>query len=534
MTKDSFQKFLFLPRANYKPRKPNIATSREQCLRAIQWLIQQRPEGSVHYDLETVGLQYEDESRPVTTAGISCAEFCIGINLVELTIEEQEPIWEWLKKQKLGGFNLAFDVAWPWGPDLRELTLSSDTAVLFRSLATDAGKGTRLNLETLIEDVLGWPDHQKDWLKEKLQEHELSKNDMWKLSFLEPEGYTFYCAMDAEASLQAELYFMDVIAARDFNHRKWIPIWNDKIKRIVRGQYEGIPIDRDKCLRNIIWTNARLLWLENQIANHPEVSGYIKQWQAEELAKTYILKVDEKRIWAGKEDEPWLYPERWSFALAASPEAAAKLPAWLKEYGGKFYRTEPKFGMKGAKNPMPRFNFRSVDSMMWLIYDCLLRGKYNIVYTHDEKKGQKPRGYVEFERNGRNYEVDLTQPGGSKPTGGDVLKPFGEIGQLIDEFKELLKLSEEFLWKVYNASERTGRMHTSVMVFGTATSRSAGGSSKKSDKAGKGKKKGSDKLDGSQLTDFLEKVATARGAGDSDVGGGVSGGAEEGEQGTGD
>lgn len=493
------QKFLLLPKGRYTPRTPRLFLSRNEALTAIRELPNKTVTGTLHYDLETTSLSFHDENLLVTTIGMACEEFCIGINLVELTLAEQAPLWAWLRTKTLGGFNLAFDAAWPFGEDLRDVKLGMDTAVIFRALATDAGKGVRLNLEALIDECLGWENHQKDWLKKALEKHGLPKDEMWKLSVLEPQGYTYYCAMDSEASFQAEDYFTPIL--QEFDLLKWNKIWCEKIKRVIRAQYKGITIDREAVIRNKTWVNARMLRLENEIANHPDVKPILDDWRERALAKTYQLKIEEKRIRASKADTPWLAPDVWSLETNLTAEQREKLPSWLQEYQGYFYRVEPRFDLKGKNNGYPRFNFRSTEEMSKLIYEGLLAGQYEITYTHRE--GERPKGYVTFERNGRQYEVDLTHPGGSKPSGGDVLKPFGEVGALIDEYKELQKLSEEFLDKFLLASARTGRIHCGLMVHGTNTGRCSGGSSKKADKTGKKKKK-KQKLDGSQWSKALE------------------------------
>ncbi len=238
-----------------------------------------------------------------------------------------------------------------------------------------------------------------------------------------------------------------------------------------------------------------LIFLEEKIANHPETKPIIDAWRVRQLSKQYVLKVTEKRIRAAKADIPWQSPELWSLETNLDAKQLEKLPSWLTEHGGYFYRIEPKFDLKGKNKAYPRFNFRSPDEMVKLIYEGLLQGQYEITYTNRE--GERPKGYVTFKRNGREYEVDLTHPGGAKPSGGDVLKPFGEVGQMIDEYKELQKLSEEFLDKFLLASARTGKIHCGLMISGTNTGRCSGGSSKKANKTGK-KKKTQVKLDGSQ------------------------------------
>jgi hypothetical protein len=464
-------RYRFLQKQSLRPREPLLATCRGEVLRAIDWLIQQ-PACNVHYDLETVGLEATDPLRLITNIGMASDEWLIGLSLIELTPLEAKPLWDWLKGCRLGGFNLHFDIKWPWGNDISPSMVGCDTAVWYRWLATEALASQPHSLEAAIEYILGWPeeDFQKSWLKEKLEEHGLKKDDMYKLSYLEPEGYTKYCALDAEASLQLERYFTDRTKELGF----W-DVWNDfatrilphKIYRNVQAEYHGIQVNRAKCMEWIVELQRESLRQEAFILEHEMVKPYIDKWFKDKCDKTFKLTVSEKKEYAKESDEPWLDPESWRFQLVNNPD---KLPKWQRKWGGKFYRTTPVFSVSGKTRPLPRFNFHSQDDMKYLIYECWIgEGNYKKV-LYESGKG----GHLEVTLNGEMYELDLTKTMGL-PSGGDILKLFGEVGQMISNIKKIHKVLGDFLWKYYKASERTGSIHPSLKINGAATGRASGG-----------------------------------------------------------
>jgi hypothetical protein len=464
-------RYMFLEKQSLTPREPLLATCRGEVLRAVDWLIQQ-PACNVHYDLETVGLEASDPMRLITNIGMASDGWLIGLSLIELTPLEVQPLWDWLKECKLGGFNLHFDIKWPWGNNISPSMIKCDTAVWYRWLATEALASQPHSLENAIESILGWPEEnfQKSWLKEKLEEHGLKKDEMYKLSYLESEGYTRYCALDAEASLQLERYFTDRTKELGF----W-DVWNDfatrilphKIYRNVQAEYHGIQVDRAKCMEWIVELQREALRQEAFILEHEMVKPHIDKWTKDKLAATFSLKVGEKKTYAKSSDEPWLDPVTWRFQPT---ENINKLPAWSKPFGGKFYRVEPTFSISGKNKSLPRFNFHSTDDMKYLIYDCWIgEGNYNKV-LYDSGKG----GHLEVILNGEMYELELTKTMGL-PSGGDILKLFGEVGQMISNIKKIHKVLGDFLWKYYKASERTGSIHPSLKINGAATGRASGG-----------------------------------------------------------
>lgn len=465
--------YVFLEKQELVPREPHIAVSTEDALKAIGWITSQPKDISrVHYDLETVGLDATDSSRMITNIGIATDQWIVGINLTPLTPRQCQPLWDWLRGCSLGGFNLHFDIKWPWGSDISPSMVGCDTAVWFRWLASESLAAQPHSLEQAIEAILGWPKEsfQKDWLKEQLEKHGLKKDDMYKLSWLEPEGYTRYCALDAEASLQLEHYFTSRCKELGF----WDQ-WNDfatrilphKIYRNVQAEYHGIQVDRAKCMDWIVELQREYLRQEAAILDHEMVRPYIEKWTQNKMSATYQLRVSEKKQYAKEKDTPWLDPDTWRFQYV---ENVDKLPRWCRKWGGKFYKVEPRFTIAGQSKKLPRFNFHSPDDMTYLIYHCWLgEGSYEKVIYQSGKAG-----HLEVTVNGTTYEIELTKSLGL-PTGGDILKLFGEAGQMINNVKKIKKILGDFLWKYYNASERTGAIHPSLKINGAATGRAAGG-----------------------------------------------------------
>jgi hypothetical protein len=108
--------------------------------------------------------------------------------------------------------------------------------------------------------------------------------------------------------------------------------------------------------------------------------------------------------------------------------------------------------------------------MKYLIYDCWLgEGNYQKV-LYSSGRG----GHLEVTLRGQTYELELTKSMGL-PSGGDILKLFGEVGQMISNIKKINKVLGDFLWKYHKASERTGSIHPSLKINGAATGRASGG-----------------------------------------------------------
>lgn len=467
--------YVFINKRSLTPRTPKLAVGRSEAKAAIAGITSLSPPSEVvHFDLETVGLVAVDPMRVITNVGIACDDWCAGIDLTHLTPDEAQPLWDWLKQCKLGGFNLHFDIKWPWGSDISPPMIGCDTAIWFRWLATEQLKSHPHSLEQAIAEILGWPDElfQKSWLKDKLAEHGLKKDDMYKLSLLEPKGYTHYCALDAEASYQLER-----VLREDTDRHGFTQLWNDfsarvlphKIYRNVQAEYFGIEIDRDQCFKWIVELQRESLLKEADILDHEMVKPHIEKWRSQKLVDTYTLRVSEKKHFAKKQDEPWLDITAWRF-IKAEESQLEKLPTWTRQFGGRFYKVEPVLSISGKTKPLPRFNFHSTDDMKWLIYDCWLgEENYEIIYYKDNKPG-----HLDVRVDGTTYEIELTASGGL-PTGGDILKLFGDVGQKINDIKRIHKVLGDFLWKYYNASARDGRIHPGLKINGAATGRAAGG-----------------------------------------------------------
>lgn len=469
--------YKFIIPANLEPRKPTVAVGRDAALDQIRRVIATTP-AVVHYDLETTGLCYNDPAQAITNIGLATPDWVCGIDLTEVTFDEQTRLWDWLARQPLGGFNLGFDLAWPWrrddGPgDLSSLNVVSDTALWFKLLATESHELQSHNLETLVRTVLQWPEkfQQKGWLAAALQKHQAKKSDMWKLSLAEPYGYTMYCALDAEASLQAHDVFQATLEHWGFSglNKYHDTILIPKMIRNIKQTFHGIPINRDKLARNIDWVKRKMISLEAKILNHPEIQPALDVWTNRRLNKQHKLSFSMKKEWAKAEDKPWEKPNIYRLHIPANPD---KLPKWCQEFGGKFYKPVTTFGISGQKEEWPRFNVNSTYDMKWLIYEHWLDNKYEVWYRI---KGQpKKGGLVTVTRNEKQYTVDLTKTGGL-PTGGDILTLFGEIGALMNEYKQLDKLLSDFLSKFELASRRDGRIHPHGKVLGTVTGRMSGG-----------------------------------------------------------
>jgi len=473
--------YKFITQQSLSPRKPKVVTGPDS-VEAIEHLIKTTPE-VVHYDLETTGLSFQDIHQEVTTIGIATPTFLIGIDLLDVDKDSLASLWKWLSVQKLGGFNLSFDLAWPWReeigegrvePNVKELDIVSDTALWFRLLATEGHPQQSHNLETLVDKVLGWPEEfqQKAWLKEALIRHNIKKKDMWRLALAEPKRYTAYCALDAEASLQADKVFKALLEDWHFTGLTGYHdmILGPKIKRTIKETCYGIKIDRERIKKNIQLVKERMISLEAKAYSHPKFAGGIEEFTRQKLEKQHELKFNVKKTWAKKVDEPWNYPDIYRI----HPTNIDKLPAWCKPFGGKFYKAELQFNITNKKAEWPRFNVNSTDDMKWLIYTYWLDNSQKIWYRNAAKPNYG--GLVTITTPTGDKQVDLTASG-ALPTGGDILTLFGDIGQILNEYKSLKTLLNNFLEKFELASQRTGYIHAQSKILGTISGRASGGAS---------------------------------------------------------
>ena len=76
-----------------------------------------------------------------------------------------------------------------------------------------------------------------------------------------------------------------------------------------------------------------------------------------------------------------------------------------------------KFEVNGKNKEWPRFNFNSVATMKWLIYELWLDNKKDVWYRNKDRP--EWGGLVTVRVEGKDYTVDLTKTGGL-PTGGDI------------------------------------------------------------------------------------------------------------------
>jgi hypothetical protein len=475
--------YRFLTKQSLTPRQPQVAVGLD-AIKAIEWIVQQNPT-VVHYDLETTGLQYADPNQIITNVGLASPDWLVGIDLMQVPFELAQELWAWLGKQNLGGFNLGFDLAWPWrtptgdgrvNPNVDSLKVASDTALWFRLLATEGHYLQNYQLETLISNVLGWPDEylQKDWLKHALSSRGYKKSEMWRLAIAAPTEYTTYCALDAEASYQAHGVFQDVLKKYGF---EGLNVYHDsilvpKVKRNIKACCHGIPINREKLIRNLEWCHRRMLMLEAKALAHPEMQPIMEEYTQAKLAKSHTLRYNMKKVWAKASDEPWKYPNKYRVAYVDDPAKQANLPKWCREFGGKFYTTETQFTISNQAAEWPRFNVNSIADMKWLLYTKWLEDEYSV--WHRNPANPKAGGLLTVRVAGKEYQLDLTKSGGL-PTGGPILTLFGEIGSILDEYKSLQKLSGDFLEKFEAASRRTGHIHPQGKVLGTQTGRMSGG-----------------------------------------------------------
>jgi DNA polymerase III epsilon subunit-like protein len=133
-----------------------------------------RPGELYAIDLETTGLNSDDTSVKIIGVGLASVAGCYYIDLQQSTPMFKRVLWQMLAKVKLVAHNMVFDLGFLQRDARCELQPVGCTLVLYKMLAAEGWNGQRWGLDVAIEDILGWPDSNKDVLADLLAQHGLS------------------------------------------------------------------------------------------------------------------------------------------------------------------------------------------------------------------------------------------------------------------------------------------------------------------------------------------------------------------------
>lgn len=338
-------------------------------------------------DLETTGLDASDLSCHITTVGLADAGQAVAFDYRTLTDEDRRYLFDRLRERKLTAFNVMFDAAWLWrevnlleGREIWDgrgwLNWECDTYALYFYVANEGFDNQKWSLESMQQDVLGWPDDgQKAWLKAALQRHGLTKDRMWELADREPEQFMRYCALDAEAHLQA----YDELAnqcRRLGDLGKGIVKWHklyllNETRWLIQQQLRGISIDTERLERYAETLRAKIREGHETLAALPAVA-----------AANETLKQAYREQWAAAEP-----PQ-----LTKTGKVSARWQAWAAK-----------------EHDYPTLNVDSPKQMAWLFFDVL------------------------------GYEPAKLTETGAPAVSKDVLPLYGEVGTTLAKIKKLQK-----------------------------------------------------------------------------------------------
>ncbi len=305
-------------------------------------------------DLETNG---NDPSHPdFAVVGIGLSN-TLGVTYLDwrhLDDEARAYLYARLKERPLTAFNVLFDGAALQAVGMGWLDWRVCTFGLFRQLATEGFDGQRWSLETLQNEVLGWPGSNKTALTALLAKHRLKKENMSCLADLEPEEFGRYCALDAEAAWQAVFEFDKVLdklgrpgeVLRRYHKEEFMT----EVRLLAEQQLRGLTIDvpklqayRDQLASRIVEGTAS--WLAM-----PEVAPAVAEYNAAVVAehrRTEPAQTTKQGTVAAR----WTNWERKLRELETgqhfNPRSRAQL-AWL--FFDKLDYTPLKFTDAGAKS----------------------------------------------------------------------------------------------------------------------------------------------------------------------------------------
>lgn len=393
------------------------------------------------FDLETQGLNAEDPELKVTTIGLAGEGGVLAFSCLSWGEDLWNTFKTWARGREFSAFNATFDFAWAeregWGFKLYGCSL-----VLFKMLTTEGFFGQRWGLETAQEDVLGWPEGNKTWLKDSLKEADLAKGDMWKLGE-DPrfaEDFARYCALDAEAARQLRLTCE--AAASPQVLRFWKNEWNNLILLNIEAQLEGLDVGLAKLKASRAELLKELGTLEYHLREESELTPHLREMEAAKESKVFKVHLSTKRV-----------------TLPAGEEAPEDVVPLFT--GGKWYYEVVTVTVPKAGTPKPKVNFKSQPDLTELLWHRLSKGEQ----------------VVDLEAKTVSYggrTVPLTESG-ALPVNGAAFGCFGEIGKLLDKRSELFTRLG-FFNAYLEGAKRSGKIHPRFRAHGTVTGRCSGGS----------------------------------------------------------
>jgi DNA polymerase I-like protein with 3'-5' exonuclease and polymerase domains len=385
------------------------------------------PGSTYAVDLETTGLDFHDTTIKILGVGLANKQGCYYLDLQSASPMFKSILWQMLAKVKLVAHNMMFDLGFMERDARQTLQPVGCTLILFKLLAAEGWLGQRWGLDVAIEDILGWPDSNKDALKDMLIEHGLKKSEMWKLGKLEPTKFGHYCALDAEACWQLWVYFNELCDEEYPEILTWhSQEFMTQIRLLNEQQLGGIQIDVPKLQAHCAGLESRMAHLLSEFRELPEVQEYEKK-----LTDAAVYDLTTRR------------PEQ----LTKAGKTAKRYEAWTRKMAETIEQ--------------PLFNPNSKQQLASLFFEQM--------YTTTPVEG---RLHIYTQDGAKVGEAELT-PTGRPAVQKKLLPLLGAPGKLLAEYNKLAK-ELGYATKCLETLDSQGVLHPRFKIHGTVTGRLGG------------------------------------------------------------
>lgn len=427
-----------------------------------------REDEPLHFDIETTGLSPLEGAHIISVSWANSDDV-----VVAPTAQWDDEAWQvfFRKLIKCGGiaYNSNFDYmhlvhkAKQYGMADEVLdSMAGCSLTLFRSLANEKFFGQTYSLQA-AQEFLKLPTN-KTWLKEKLQEHNLKKSEMYKLLDLEYTDFLKYNAEDSDTSYALWKELTSQLASRDMSHVLAFHQEEqvEQIKELIVQYFSGIRVDREKLAKHAYELDVAMHSEMYKFKSHPTIKEWLPAFEDRLRTNFYQAKVQIKKHRVKAADfETTMADES---AMVFTDLKARPTAKWMGEYGGKVFTAELQATVKNINKPCPLFNMNSGEHLKELFYNHLYS------YTPTETNWGKKQYTIHLPD--RDVTVDATKEGGL-PVGKEVYPIFGELGNILAKYNKLEK-ELGYVSKALKVSERDGYIHPQFIPYGTATGRLAG------------------------------------------------------------
>jgi DNA polymerase I-like protein with 3'-5' exonuclease and polymerase domains len=295
-------------------------------------------------------------------------------------------------------------------------------------MSTEGFLDQRWSLEVAQREVLGWPDAQKETLKELLTKHRVKKSEMWKLAELEPQLFGEYCALDAEGAYQLwwELRRQADAAVLRWHDNEFLNL----MKLLIEQQMTGIEVDLEGLRTRYQEIIDEAAAYEQEFLTHPEAVELVKEHLEAEVDLRWKSKEPTKYKKDGDISKNWV---NW-----AAREAEIK-----EKYS---------------------FNIGSNRQLSWLFWENL--------YDVTDLGNGKAKLHLPGEDLIASYNKD-----GTLPVNKEWYPKLGELGGILAKWNDRVKLAGYVLAAIEKAAQNNDRgvIHPQFKIHGTLTGRLSGG-----------------------------------------------------------